>query len=682
MRALADRLPVGVLCCREGRATYLNEAALRMLGVATLAEAAERPFFEYIDPDFRPLAESRAEQLRHGATLERPARQRLRRVDGTTVDIDVVTVQFEDDAGPGTYSVAVDVTEQLRAEEALEASEYRWRSLVHNASDIITVLAPDGTVKYSTPAAERLLGWGDDDNPNANMAPFVHADDMNEVAETFLEILGRPGHQTRTTFRVMRKDGSWCWVESIATNRMDDPAIEGIVCNVRDVSERVAAEEALRHQATHDVLTGLPNRQALNTAIEAIAGSGSGSALLLLDLDGFKDVNDGLGHDVGDLVLVEVAHRLRAATRDGDLVARLGGDEFGVLLSGLRSREAATVVAETLLAALDRRVELDGTPLHLGGSIGIAYYPEHGADATALLQAADVAMYRAKEEGMSWAVYSARDQQQRRHRLTLLTQLRQAIDDETVAVHYQPIVEPATGTVRSVEALARWTLPDGSRIEPDEFIPLAERTGLIRPLTRHVLTQALTQYARWRSEGLAIELAVNLAAPSLRDPNLVDMVSSALARTGVAAASLTFEITESSVADLSHGTMRTMSDLRELGVRFAIDDLGVGYSSMAYLKDLPISQVKVDRSFVFEIASDHRSRAIVRALIELGHSLGLAVVGEGVASAAAAKEIAALGCDLAQGFHYCKPTPGPELTGWLIERADPLLRSEGSRVEG
>jgi diguanylate cyclase (GGDEF)-like protein len=484
----------------------------------------------------------------------------------------------------------------------------------------------------------------------------------------FTQLVETPGGQTRTEFRVARQDGSWCWVESLATNRLADPWVNGIVCNVRDVSDRKASEEALRHQATHDALTGLPNRVALTNALDAASKHrGSPGALLLVDLDGFKDINDGLGHDVGDRVLQEMARRLHARTRSSDVVARLGGDEFALWLTGVERRDQATAVAESILGALREPVDIDGTLLYLAASIGVAHRPEHGEDGTALLQAADVAMYRAKEQGMAWAVYTTGDQEQHRHRLTLLSELRQALDLGEVDVHFQPKVELATGIVLGVEALVRCTLPTLGSVEPEDFIPLVERTGLIRPLTAHVLRLALTQCARWRAEGLPLSMAVNLSASCLRDPGLVNTVRNALDEAGVPAACLTLEITETALADGTPVAMRTMSDLRRQGIRLAVDDLGIGYSSMAYLKRLPLNEVKIDKSLITDLNTD-RDRAIVRSLVELGHSLGLTVVAEGVENGEIAATLADLGCDLAQGYFYCRPQPGSTLTGWLLDR--------------
>jgi diguanylate cyclase (GGDEF)-like protein/PAS domain S-box-containing protein len=683
LEGLADRLPVGLLTCRDGCITYLNQLALDMLGVGSLDEVVSRPFLDFIDPEFRPLAKARGNRLINGGLPSQSrVRQRIRRADGTAIDIEVITVPFEDTLGRGTYSWAVDVTEQVVAEKALQDSERRWRSLVENASDIIAVLDPDGTLRFTTPAAVRILGYAVGANDGRNFADFIHPDDMAHVITDMATVLESDGAQVRTEFRVQRPDGGWAWLESIGTNRLSDAAVNGIVCNVRDVTDRRAAEDALRFQATHDSLTGLPNRAALTDAIatRSAVGPDEGAALLLLDLDGFKDINDGLGHDVGDRVLQAVGERLSARTRPDDLVSRLGGDEFAIWLTGPNARQNATTVASTLLQALAEPFELDGSSLMLAASIGIAYLPEHGTTPTILLQAADVAMYRAKEKGMSWAIHNYDDLRERRHRLTVVSQLRRAIDEGVLEVHYQPQIELATGAILSVEALVRWGPQLGGPMMPDEFIPLAERTGLIRPLTEYVLRRSLAQCRRWRAEGFDMTVAVNLSATSLRDPTLVDTVRSALAEAGLPGSCLTLEITESGLADSSSAAIGLMTQLRQRGVRLSIDDLGIGYSSLSYLKRLPVNEVKIDKSFLLEMTDD-RDRAVIKSLVEVGHSLGLTVVAEGVETEEAAAFLTSLRCDLAQGYLYCRPQPAADLTAWLTNHTPAAVAAtEGLRA--
>ena len=452
----------------------------------------------------------------------------------------------------------------------------------------------------------------------------------------------------------------------------------------QDVTARVEAEEALRRQATEDALTGLPNRSQLATALSERLDRrrpGEGVALLLMDLDRFKEVNDSLGHEVGDRVLVETAQRLRQAVRTSDIVTRLGGDEFAIVVSDLADESAAGTVAANLLHALEAPVELDGITVPLGGSVGIAYAPGHGEHANLLLQKADVAMYRAKHQALGWAVYGPNDDQDRLSRLTLLADLRGALERDEIVVHYQPQVDLQTGRTHVVEALARWNHPELGMVPPGQFVAMAEQTGLIRPLTTTVLRQALGQCGTWRAEGIDVGVAVNLSPRSLVDPDLVSLIHAALREAELPASVLTLEITESAFAERTSEVVRMLEDLRDLGVRLCIDDFGTGYSSMAYLKHLPVDELKVDRAFVFELDSDSRDISIVRAIVELAHSLGLSVVAEGVESETAGRMLTALRCDVAQGYGLCRPAAASDITGWLAARAGDPTAPYGERTD-
>jgi diguanylate cyclase len=426
--------------------------------------------------------------------------------------------------------------------------------------------------------------------------------------------------------------------------------------------------EASQHQALHDPLTGLPNRELFGDRVEqAIRASDRGlrpAALLLLDLDRFKDVNDTLGHHHGDLLLGEVAARLNGTLRAVDTVARLGGDEFAVLLPDATAAGAAAV-AQKVRTALHQPLTLDGVGLDLDASIGIAVYPDHGGDAAELLQHADVAMYAAKQTHAGFVVYDAAVDQHSPKRLALLGGLRRALERDELVLHYQPKADLHTGQVLGAEALVRWQHPAHGLLGPGEFIPLAERTGLIHPLTRWVLDAALRQAAEWRRAGHHLSIAVNVSTRSLLDREFPDHVADRLAAWQLPAASLVLEVTESAVMADPALALEILSRLHALGVGLALDDFGTGYSSMAYLKALPVDELKVDRSFVGQMATSNSDAVIVRSTIDLGHNLGLHVVAEGVENQATWEELAALGCDTAQGYHLGRPMPASELEQWL-----------------
>ena len=429
---------------------------------------------------------------------------------------------------------------------------------------------------------------------------------------------------------------------------------------------------ASHHEALHDPLTGLPNRELFADRVgQAIRAADRGlqpAALLLLDLDRFKDVNDTLGHHHGDLLLGEVAARLTSALRGVDTVARLGGDEFAMLLPDATA-EGAAAVADKLRATLHQPLTLDGVGLDLDASIGIAVYPDHGGDAAELLQHADVAMYAAKQTHAGFVVYDPAVDQHSPRRLALLGGLRRALERNELVLHYQPKADLHSGQVLGAEALVRWQHPAHGLLGPGEFIPLAERTGLIHPLTRWVLDAALRQAAEWRRAGHHLSIAVNVSTRSLLDHDFPEQVADRLATWQVPAGSLVLEVTESAVMADPALALEVLGRLHALGVGLAVDDFGTGYSSMAYLKALPVDELKVDRSFVGQMTTSNSDAVIVRSTIDLGHNLGLHVVAEGVENQATWEELAALGCDTAQGYHLGRPMPAADLERWLQQPA-------------
>ena len=438
------------------------------------------------------------------------------------------------------------------------------------------------------------------------------------------------------------------------------------------MSARASIEK--EHQALHDALTGLPNRTLFrDQAAESMGarrhGAGTVSAVLLIDLDRFKEINDTLGHHIGDLLLKEVGPRLRQAVRDDDMVARFGGDEFAIFLHDVGSAELALEVAGRARAALSDPFLVEDLLLHVEGSIGIALNPEHGDDVDLLLQRADVAMYMAKETHSGSRLYTPDKDPNSRRRLTLLSDLRSAIDNHDLVLHYQPKADLRTRTIGDVEALVRWIHPELGLVPPNDFIPLAERSGLIGPLTEYVLTEAIAQVVDWRSRGVGLRIAVNLSVRSLMDLDLPNRVAGMLADAGLPADQLELEITESTIMADPVRAMRVLQPLADMGVRLSIDDFGTGYSSLAYLRQLPISEIKIDRSFVSAMTTSENDAVIVRSTVEMAKNLGLETVAEGVETPEEAEALEFLGCDYLQGYLLSRPLPADELEGCLAELA-------------
>ena len=433
------------------------------------------------------------------------------------------------------------------------------------------------------------------------------------------------------------------------------------------------ASRELRHQATHDPLTGLPNRVALHDQGERCLAASRRehtlAALLLIDLDRFKEVNDTLGHDHGDELLVEVAQRLRGVLRRGDVLARLGGDEFAVLAPNLPHRGALGEVATRLHAALMRPFDVRGVTVELGGSIGIAVHGSHGGDMSTLLRRADVAMYEAKREHTQIETYDAERDPYSADRLTLLAELRTAIDADQLELHFQPKIRLEGRDVIGVEALLRWNHPERGLLPPVAFLPLAESTGMMADITRWVLDAALAQCAAWREEGIDLPIAVNLAAANVVDRSLPDVVAGLLARHAVPGDRLECEISEDTVMADPRRASENLQRLRTLGVRMSLDDFGTGHSSLSYLKRLPLDEVKIDRSFVSGMADDAGDAAIVRSTIDIARHLGLSVVAEGVETEETLGALSDLRCDVAQGYLLSRPMPAGQVGAWLAARA-------------
>jgi len=536
--------------------------------------------------------------------------------------------------------------------QELRANEAHLRAVLDNVAEGIVTVDEAHCISSFNPAAERLFGYAAADVIGSDARLLL--DSLNP-GETIGHRSG--GHQFPVDLSVgeMRRDCGG-----------DQQHL--LIFSIRDITARKQAEAALEHQALHDALTDLPNRvllhDRLQQAIRAAQRDQTAVALLIMDLDRFKEVNDTFGHHTGDQLLEQLGERLGSVLRGSDTIARLGGDEFAVLLP-TATLEDANHIAARLLELLEEPFNLGGLQLEIDASIGIALSPEHGTDADTLLRRADVAMYIAKRNGSGHALYTAEQDQHSPMRLALVGELRRAIDQNELSLYFQPKVSLKHSTVLCAEALVRWQHPRHGMLGPDQFVPVAEQTGLIRPLARSVLEAAVRQCNRWRQEGLDLAVAVNLSMRNLHDAEIVDTIRQLLSRWGIPPARLVIEITESSLMADAARAMEVLSRLREMGVGISIDDFGTGYSSLAYLKRLPVDELKIDKSFVANMASDENDAAIVRSTIGLAHDLGLTVVAEGIEDPASWDLLADLGCDVGQGYYISRPMPAAALGAWL-----------------
>ena len=559
---------------------------------------------------------------------------------------------------------------------ATRLSEQRFRSLIQNASDVLLICAADGEIKYQSPAAEIAWGFADAGLVGQPLFARVHPEELAAAREVWSQVVEASGSTRDIELRLRDHAGAWRYVELILTNLLHEPAIKGVVATAHDIAERKELERQLKHQAFYDALTGLPNRALFHDRLEqALVRTGRRKnkvGLLFLDLDNFKLVNDSLGHQAGDRLLVAAAQRLRACVRAEDTVARLGGDEFVVLLENMTSEADALPLAAGITRQFVWPFTLDGRDLVVTASIGIAIGDASQAEIDSLLRNADVAMYRAKAAGKGrYVVFDPSMHTDTLARLDLETDLRRALKEGELCLHYQPIVCMKDRSVTELEALVRWQHPERGLIAPAYFIPIAEETGLIVPLGQWVLEEACTQVAAWNAQGLGdppLTVCVNLSPRQFQSPNLADEVLRTLAKTKLAPNCLKLEITEGVIMQDFEATTTILQQLKQLGVQIAIDDFGTGYSSLAYLKRLPLDVLKIDRSFVKGIGEDHEDSAIVRAIISLAGSLNLAVTAEGVECAEQAALLNDWACDQGQGYHFGRPLDAAATTALLRAR--------------
>ncbi|HUP50143.1 MAG TPA: EAL domain-containing protein [Thermoanaerobaculia bacterium] len=560
-----------------------------------------------------------------------------------------------------------------KAEQTIHDNERRFRSLIEHSSDITTVIEVGGKILYSSPSVERLLGHRPEELIGAPLQQYIHPEDVEKVLGV---VSGSGGEEHPSVeFRFRERAGGWRILETTINHLVDNPDIGGVVLNCRDITARKQDEATIRHLAYFDALTGLPNRMLFNDRLaQAIAHArrrpSSGATIMFLDLDRFKTINDTLGHGAGDELLRATAGRLSVALREEDTVARLGGDEFLFLLTGVADVEDAARVGQKILDQFNTPFQVMGHELHVSASIGISMFPMDGTDGETLIRNADTALYRAKEQGRNRCqLYAPAMNAIAFKRLVIENSLRRALDRNELVLHYQPLVSLSSGDIVAVEALIRWPHPELGMISPLEFIPMAEETGLIVPLTRWILRTACAQMKQWQDEGLAPEvLSVNVSARRFNDSNLPDMIKEVLESTNLDGRCLSIELTESVMMENAEATIGTLQQLKDLGIKISIDDFGTGYSSLSYLKRLPIDTLKIDRSFVKDIPADSEDAAIAILIITMAHNLKLSVVAEGVETEEQRSFLQAKHCDVMQGFLVSRPLSAEDLREFLRKK--------------
>lgn len=628
-----------------------------------------KDWMDFVHPDDRAATRKRVRDYLKGQAADDDLSYRIIRPDGEIRYLEVHTHLERDAKGQILRGIGVDfdVTRRKQTEESLLLAE---RAITTSPAAILIINAERQIVSVN-PAFTSITGYSAEEAFGRD--PHFMASGLHDEAfyEQIWHTLTAQGAWSGEIID-RRKDGELCpyWLVVNEVRDATHDQLTHYVAIFSDISERKRAEEHIHHLAHHDPLTGLPNR----TTLEARLGQSIGDALrggrqvavMFLDLDRFKTINDTLGHHTGDQLLIEVAMRIRSTVRASDTVARLGGDEFVIVLPGIDHGDIATTLADNIRQVVARPVVIDGHELHTSTSIGISLFPQDGADAGTIMKHADTAMYHAKAKGRNnFQFFSATMNQAAMDRLNIERGLREALRMDHLVLHYQPQLD-MTGAITGVEALVRWQRPEGELYSPAAFIPVAEETDLINHIGEWVMTSACRQIRQWLDAGRPpLRVAVNLSARQLRQVDLAARISAILAQTGVPSYLLKFEITESMAMDNPDRAITLLHGLKALGVSLAIDDFGTGYSSLAYLKRLPIDYLKIDRSFVDEIVTDPNDQAIARGTIALAHSLGLKVVAEGVENAEQLAILRQQECDEVQGFHFAGPLPAADLEAFL-----------------
>ena len=578
------------------------------------------------------------------------------------------------------------VTEQVLTAD-LRRSQERFRSLVQNSADVSMIVDASGTIEYESSAVERVLGYQAEDRVGRSVLASVHDDDRAWGQKLLEDLAQTPGALATGELRVKHADGSWRWIEAVGKNLVGDPAVGGVVVNYRDITTRKTLEDELRHQAFHDSLTGLANRalfvDRLDHALSLARRSRRPLAVLFIDLDDFKTINDSLGHGEGDVILVGVAERLRGALRAGDTIARMGGDEFAVLVEDPTEASGATDVADRLLQELQAPFASGGKELFVHASVGVAILTSHTQTADELLRNADVSMYTAKARGKNRVeIFEPSMHTAALARLALKGDLERALERDEFFVLYQPVMDLATLEVVGVEALVRWRHPERGVVGPLDFIPLAEETGAIIALGRWVLVQACRQSVAWDvvQPERPLTMSVNVSGRQVAEPGYVEEVAQVVAETGIAPSRVVLEFTEGVLMKDTDATLATLRALKALGVRLAIDDFGTGYSSLSYVRRFPIDVLKIDRSFVASMADGPDETALMRSILNLSETLHLQTVAEGIEDAGQLSELQSLGADLGQGFLFAHPLAPDDVSALIT--APSGQREEPGRSRG
>ncbi len=679
-RALVENSSEFVLVVdAEDRGQFASPVVERLLGRPESYFTGPLPD-EFVHPEDQDEFTELIAAARERATEDDPHEVRLRHADGGYRWFEMRARDLTNEPEiAGLVLTARDITDRRLAEQRLARSEARFRSLVQNSSDVVAVIDEGGAITYVSPAVTLMLGFMAEELVGTNVMRLLPADEVTRAMQLLEGVTANPFEQLNIEMRLRDRAGSWRNVDVTISDMRQETAVQGIVLNVRDVTVRRALEEDLQRKALHDELTGLGNRvhfeKRLNRAISRTDARLDQVAVLMIDLDDFKEINDSLGHRAGDQLLMSIAERIRTCLRVSDVAARLGGDEFGILLEDTYGEAEVLAVADRVLLAISQPFLIDGRHITSSASIGIVVDADRSSSSEALMRAADVAMYLAKERGKGrYEVFQEAVHSGAFERLQLKAALSDAITGDGLVLHYQPIVDLNSQSIIGCEALVRWNHPERGLVPPGEFIPLAEDSGLIVGLGRWVLNEACRQMSEWERDHPTtrdLRVSVNLSVRQIDSPSLMVDIADAIEYGGITPNRLTLEITESLVMNDDAETLARLAALRAQGITLAVDDFGTGYSSLGYIQQFPLDVIKIDRSFVGRLDDpDSGTYQLVRTIVDLARGLNATTVAEGIETMAQLEALRSMGCQYGQGFYFARPVPSDQFIA-LLEKLPP-----------
>lgn len=597
------------------------------------------------------------------------------------IDVTLTPIQMENNEVLGLYGLTSNITVAQELKQDIQEMREKLQSLIHYSHEIIGILDSKGTIVFESPAIEAVLGYKVEEITGTNFFDLIHPDDHQLKKSKFKEILKRPNTPFTVELRLKHKNGEWRDFEVIYTNLLYAPSVNGVICNLHDISELKKQQREIQYMAYHDYLTELPNRRAFENGVDLeirLANIDKRKfAVLFLNLDGFKFLNDSLGHEVGDLLLIEIARKLKnTLNKNIKMMARISGDEFAILTTNLQDIHSIEQIAKDALQVFEQSFDIKGYNLFITTSIGISIYPESGDDTASLMKNTGLALYLAEKAGNNnYQIYSPTANVATYKVFSLRNELKQALHDNQFLVYYQPIVHTGTNQIVSVEALLRWNHPVWGIVSPDEFIPLAEESGLITPIGEWVLRTVCKNVRLWHNAGYFIQASVNLSLVQFLQTGLVAMISSILQENELDPKWLNIEITESTMMEQEEKVLGKIEKLRGLGIQISLDDFGTGYASFKSLRDIKPDILKIDRSLIKDIPSDKDSAEIVTSIIQLAHRLSIEVVAEGVETIEQREFVSNLQCDWIQGYLFSRPVSEENILKLLAGKSNSEIES-------